>query len=382
MALDEWRYLLFDMKTFSVIAELSEVGDPQITEVINSSGSAQVTIPFGPAFGFVDQTDYGFGYVDIKMPRAGLAVEHNGVLEFAGPVSVETFNFSSGGLDLSANGIFEIFKRRVSFTNHNFVPTTAQTPWVPSAYVGIGWDQAWIVKHYIDKMQEQDHGYLNIANDFQTTGVFRTHHSFAVDLKTYADILHDRSSLVNGFDFKFTPRWKNGIRNEEIEWVFEIFYPPEGRETGLLFELGSNVDFQQLQVNGSQIVFGAYSIMENSGNVANVGFDENSAQRAADYRLEAVDREHTDVKSVTTANNYARITRLQRSKESSVPTIVAPIALADEFIVGDKVKIKASWGLVQFVPYIEARIMNFTLRPKSGTVEINVAPIVTSSGVG
>lgn len=380
MAIDPWKYLLFDMKTFGVIAELSEVGEPSFSEEINTSGSAKVTIPFGPSFGFVDQVAYGFTYVDIKMPRAGLAIEQNGTLKFAGPITVETFDFDAGTLDLNANGLYEITKRRVCNTNHNFYPGTAFTPWVPAAYVGIGWDQAWIVKHYIDKMQEQDHGYLNIVNEHQTTGIFRTHISFAVDTKTFHDIISDRAGLVNGFDFKFTPRWKNGIRNAEIEWIFEVFYPPSGRETELVFELGSNVDFGTLQVNGSEIAFGAYSIMENSGNSTNVGYSQDTAAMAADYRLEVVDREHTDVKDIATANVYATIARLKRNKESSVPTIVAPIALADEFIIGDQVRIRASWGLVQLDDMF--RIMNFTVNPKQGIVSINVAPVVTASGVG
>jgi len=368
------------MKYFSIIAELSEVGDPEITETINTSGSAKVSIPFGPAFGFVDQTVYGFSYVDLKMPRAGLAIEKDGTLDFAGPINLQTANFDTGILDLNANGIYEIMKRRVPTTSHHFIPASASVPYVPAAYVGIGWDQAWIAKLYIDMMQQQDGGYLNIVNDFQTTGIFRTHQSFVTDLKTFYDIIGDRAGLINGFDFKFTPRWKDGIRNQEIEWIFEIFYPPEGRETGLLFELGSNVDFGSLQSNGSEIVFGSYSVMENSGNSANIGFDEDAAARAADYRLEWVDRDHTDVKDVNTADLYALIARLRRSKQSDIPSIVAPIALADEFIIGDQVRIKASWGLVQLDSMF--RIMNFTLKPKEGTVSINVAPIVTASGVG
>lgn len=371
---DEFRYLLFDMKTFTPTAELSEVGDPYYDEAINASGSAQVTIPFNPSLGFADSTiEYGFGYQDIHMPRAGLAIERNGTLVFAGPILMQTFNFATGALDLTANGIYEIMKRRICSTNHHFVPATALSPWVPTAFVGIGWDQAWIVKHYIDKMQEQPNGYLNIVNEHQTTGTYRVHQSLATDVKTFYDIIQDRANLIDGFDFKFTPRWKNGIRNEEIEWIFEIFYPPEGRDTELVFELGSNVDFSNMVVNGTEIAFGAYSIMESAGDIARVAFDESPSARAADYRLEIVDREHTDVKSVNTALLYAAMARSKKMKQSSIPSIIAPIELSNEFIIGDQVTIRAVWGLARLNERF--RIMTFKVMPKPGIVEIAVAPL-------
>lgn len=362
------------MKTFGVTAELTEVGNPEITETLNQSPTAKITIPFGPFFGSgTGNEGQSISYVDIEMPRAGLAIEYNRNLVFAGPILAQTFDFKDDSLQLNALGIFEITKRRV-FAHHGvFQPNTATAPWVPTAYIGVGWDQAHIVKYFIDIMQTQDHGNLNIVNEFQTTGVNRTYEVKATDLKDIYQIISDRAALINGFDFKFTPRWRNGIRNEEIEWLFEIFYPAEGRETELVFELGSNVDFNDMVVNGTEISFAAFSVMEANGNPALIGYDEDLAAIAADYRLDWVDREHTDVKNIDTADLYALLARIKRAKASKVPSLIAPLSLFEEFIIGDQVRIKANWGLAQLDDMF--RIMQFTVRPKEGTVAINVAPL-------
>jgi len=141
----------------------------------------------------------------------------------------------------------------------------------------------------------------------------------------------------------------------------------------LVFQLGSNCDFENATVDGSQIAFKAYSVGAGDGNSNLIGIDSDSQYIAADYLLEWVDREHTDVTQLVTANSYAQQARKRRMKESNIPSIVIPFSQITDMIVGDQCRVLANYGLYQVDEM--ARIMQITGTPKEGIAKLSVSPL-------
>lgn len=362
------RFLTFDMKTFQPTSEIPEVSEPSWTFEVNEAETITLTVPIATSQSalLVDPTLY-------DMPRCGLAIEDNGVLVAAGPLILRQYDFRQGTMTLTAKGIFEIMKRRVSFEDHKYdVPTSNNSPF--PADNGFGWDQNAIIVYNMNRMQQTQGGYLNIdVSGVTSVGVKREYQVWAYNCKTYYEIMQDRANIIGGFDFRFFPRWKNSARNSEIEWALEIFYPPSGRVTNLVYQLGSNCDFESATVDGSQIAFKAYSIGEGTGNTNLVASSTNSQYVAADYLLETVDREHTDATLLATVSQYAQQARKRRMKQSNIPAIIIPFNQTNDFVIGDQCRVLADYGLYKVDEM--CRIMKATANPKVGITKIEVSPL-------
>lgn len=366
-----WRFLTFDMKTFQPTSELPEVADPGIQYTINQPEQFSVTVPIQStkAFYINDPTLF-------LMPNAGLAVEKDGVLIAAGPIRQHNYDFKGNTCTLTAHGIYREFEDRIYYDyGAIFNAQYAVLPYVPAGDVGLGWDQAFIAKYFVDKLQSADHGWLNIdTSGIQSTNSgYRNYTIWGYQLKDYFAILQDRADIINGFDFRFTPRWKNSVRNSEIEWQFEIFYPPSGRPTNLTFQLGANCDFASATIDGNQIAYRAYSQGASQQNTTLIGMDQDTQYIAANRLLEYVDREHTDVNQIATANDYAQQARKRRMKPSNIPSINITIDDAAGIVIGDQCRIIADYGIYSLDETF--RIMKMGLNPKTNIATLEVSPL-------
>jgi hypothetical protein len=176
----QYRYLLADVLTNQIIAELS-LTNVNFTQQLNAAGTATgellLTGVNSAALNVLASTTPG---------RNALYIDRNGVLLWGGIIWGREWDSASQLMKLTAREFESYFERRRILTTTPFT----------------GYDQFTIVENLINQAQAVPYGNINVIVPTSTSGVIIGQQIYyGYELKTYFSAISDLAKSNTGFDF-------------------------------------------------------------------------------------------------------------------------------------------------------------------------------------
>lgn len=346
-----WRFLIFDIDTLEPQAELVAVGDTApFGEMLNSPGSASVTIPLVPS------NAAALTPAMILPPRAIYAVEKDDVILWAGPVITHDYNIANRTVTLACEGFLNYLRRRHLFNTQGF----------------IGTEQTDIAIYLIDYAAAWPGGgpYYDTTG-VVPTGVNRDRTYYYYEHNSIGTLIEQLAAVNNGFDFRFVPSWTAGP-NSALDIAFEVTYPATGRRTTIVLDLDSNAHVESVQMDATNLAYVAIIEGQGTGEDQHSAIINNEVAINANLRLEAVET-HGDVIESSTLVSYAQARLNKGSTPMMVPKVTVSTDMLGEFITGDQVRVRADIGLLQLDDWY--RITAWEANPHTERVTLTLAPL-------
>lgn len=194
-----------------------------------SSGSWATTINDAGSIGVtVNLADPDLRALDLRnvasVGKSYLAVVENDVIMNAGPIWQHQYSKDDGTLQLTASGLWSYFDHRV------LIPVLAagQSPFdVESYYEGFSLQA--IAKRLVQQARTHTNGNVPVVLPVEVTGS-ETREYQGADLGLVGDALRDLTSVENGPEIDFAPRWRTN--RSGIEWVLNIGTPTQPQLSG------------------------------------------------------------------------------------------------------------------------------------------------------
>jgi len=277
-----------------------------------------------------------FGPGSFGTARTVLYVERDGVIQKGGILWGNQASVSNDSLTFSGEGWHSYTRLR----------TIQQT------LIYSGGDQDEIARALIFHMQIYGGGNLGITTSINNHGVTRDRTYPWHDGKFIGEAIEDLTQLENGFDFDYVSSYDS---NGEIETAFVTRYPSSGRETEIVFELGTNVSLVDFTEDGKGVVTQQRVFGAGFGQEVKTATASNGAAFAS-YPLIEGRSTYPDVVRQTTLDDYAA-KALARGSEP--PTFITLQVFPDQiprmgsYEVGDRVKVTVDYGYLQLdlAPY-------------------------------
>jgi hypothetical protein len=149
-------------------------------------------------------------------------------------------------------------------------------------------------------------------------------------------------------------------------------YPNTGRETGLVWELGANVEIPNATLDGTAIAYKVDAVGQGTGDVTPIE-TVTDAQLIADNLLLEDDVSATDVSETDTLVGKAE-RRLDRGRRPiTIPRVSVPVDEVGSFQVGDRVLLRASHGLWEVDSTY--RVTSYSVDVTNERVDVSLAPL-------
>lgn len=347
------RFLIIDAITRTAQAELTVVESCSFGEVLNSPGSFKATIPLVMPVGSLITSE------TIRPPRAVFAYEKDDVLVWAGPIWTHSYDLDAGTVELAGEGYLSYLRRRILR--------------ISATYTGI--DQFAIAFDLIDKAQAAGNGYLGISYTANpaTSGVLRDRTYYSYERKHIGTLIEQLAAVQNGFDFRLMPRWSSGP-NSTLVVDFLVTYPPVGRATDIVFDLGA-VDFSTVTLDGTSLAFTVDAIGRGEGDSLPISTQTDSSLVIAYMALDD-DISVSDVEDTATLAAYAQRRLLRGKAPIVIPKVQVGTEWLGRFVVGDQVRVRAAMGLLQLDAMYRIVAYDFDL-PANGPalVTLSLSPL-------
>jgi hypothetical protein len=284
--MSQYRYLLIDILSNSVQAELSFTG-VNFTQSLNAAGTFNGSILLSglPATAnAANSTIPGKNYV---------AVDRDGIIVWAGPIWFREWDSASQHLHITAREFESYFERRRI--------TTTQT------YTNV--DQLLIAKTLINNAQAVTGGNVGVITGTETSTqlVSKTYYNY--ELKTVYQALLDLSRSTNGFDFNIAAAYDGG---GSVSKTLVLGFPQSGVRyssssvTAPVFEFPSgNIVEYQYPEDGSIAANTLYAIGAGSNEGMLLSTAVSSTQLAAGYPLLEDAVNYSDVTDTALLANLA-----------------------------------------------------------------------------
>lgn len=221
-----YRYLLADLRTNAILAELPFTG-VRFTQLLNNAGT------FSGRLQISDLRETGYDIQGVTIPsRTAIYVDRDGVLVWGGVIWLRTYDSNTQSINVSAREFMSYFeRRRISAT------TVFQNV-----------DQLNIARSLINTAQSVTGGNIGITQSSNTSGVNVTRVYFDYELKDLFSAIKDLSNANDGFDFAVDVFYDStGTPIKRLNYG----YPQRGRTyiasdpDALVFELPGNlVDYE------------------------------------------------------------------------------------------------------------------------------------------
>lgn len=347
-----WRQLLFDVATRTAQLELLTVGNTSsFGEVLNSPGSAQVTIPIWPQPGLAKEM--------ILPPRAIYAVEKDDVLLWAGPVITHDYDPVGGTVTLGCEGYWNYVRRRNIVGNALSYTAT---------------EQMQIAKNLIDYMQSWvPSGNIGIdASGFTASGVLRTRLYPGYEHGSIGTLIEQLSAVNNAFDFRLYPRWSAGP-NSQMQLRLDFYYPAVGRVTNVALDLTANAVASSVKLDSSNLATTAVIEGQGTGDQQKSWTTNNTPVMTTNaVRLDVVES-HSDVSESQTLSDYATLALRRGTSPIVIPRVEVSTDLLGEIICGDQVRVIAKVGLLDLDA--QYRITKFDANIATERMLLDLAPL-------
>ncbi len=319
----DYRYLVADLLTNTIREEIP-FSRVSYGRVLCRAGSARASIPY---------THPKATFANLEPKRTALFIERDGQIVWGGIIWTARRSENATTVDIGAEGFWSYFKRRR--VRWNLVFTAA--------------DQLTIAKTIIDRCQDAGYspgGNIGVLTDTTTCGVLRDRTYNAYERKLASDAVEQLAALQNGFDFGITCQWESGVITKRLHWN----YPQRGVRSGLVFELGANVQAIGWLLDGTHDANSVTSIGAGEGASMLIASSSDTSQLAVYPLLEDV-TSYKDVTSTATLAAHAQADLAARNGTSGLSNLVA--RLTDDVTVGswtegDQVYVRAHDGFVDF----------------------------------
>lgn len=157
--------------------------------------------------------------------KSFLGVAENGVILNAGPIWAHDYDKDSSELQLTAAGMWSYFDHRVLIP----VLTGTQTPFdVETYYEQVSLTT--VARRLVQQAQSHTNGNVPVVLPAEIAGTEDREYQGA-DLTLVGDALKDLTSMENGPEIDFLPRFKTDRRY--VEWVMRVGTPSQPQLSGL-----------------------------------------------------------------------------------------------------------------------------------------------------
>jgi hypothetical protein len=321
----DWRFLLFDAVTRKAQAEIPLINSVRFGETLNAPGSFSVTLPL------LQSASSSVTPAMLAPPRAVMAFERDDVLVFAGFIWTHGYDISAGTLTLAGEGYQSVLRRRILRATKTYLAAS-------------GWQQEQIAWDLIAYAQGVTGGDLGIVDKHYVSGLLRDRTYFGYERKFVGQLIEQLAAVNGGFDFRFSPTWTAGP-NTTLEVDFLTTYPCYGRNTGIVWELGSNCTMPSASLDGTNLAFSVDALGQGMGELMPIA----NATNAAAQGSFALDDQVTsgDITNLATLTDHAKHRLARGSQPVLIPTVMVGSDLLGTFIVGDQARCVANYGLLQ-----------------------------------
>jgi len=284
--MSNYRYLLADLRTNSVLAELPFTG-VNFTQQLNSAGTFSGNI-------LLSGLSSSFNAADGTIPgRTALYVDRDGVLVWGGIIWSREYNSSSQHLGINAREFESYFERRRITTTQVFTNT----------------DQLVIARALVTASEVPTGGDIGVQVGSETSGVNVSRTFYNYELKTVYSALLDLSRSTDGFDFNIEVAYDGGGVPAK---TLKLSYPKSGTRysasnpAALVFEFpAGNVVEYSYPEDGSVAANTIYAIGagSNEGKLTYTATD--ATKVAAGWPLLEDSMNYSDITDTTLLTNLA-----------------------------------------------------------------------------
>lgn len=314
-----YRHLVADLLTGTIREEIP-FSTVKYSHVLNRPGAFAATLPLRHPKATRANLDPG---------RTAIYVERNGVIVWGGILWTAKASVDSSTVDVGGEGFWSYFRRRL-------IRTT-------KAYAAA--DQCFIARDLVTYAQAQAGGDMGVVVGAETSGVLRDRTYWHYERKNIGEAVEQLAAVQGGFDFNIDVSYVAGV----ITKTLQVQYPRRGRATATVFELGSNIEGLDQEIDATRQA----NIIDGLG--AGEGDDMlittvSDLSLAPPYPLLEDVVTYKDVSVATTlqlaslAQLVARSTPVER-----LPTLLAhagPDTVIGSFITGDTIAVRGTAGFL------------------------------------
>lgn len=324
MALEKYRYLLADLLTNEIIAELPFTG-VSFTQQLNQAGTFSAHLLLSG----IDAAAYNVDASTIP-GRNAVYVDYDGVLIWGGIIWGREYDSQSQQLKISAREFESYFEHRRINTNQLFTNT----------------DQLTIAQNLMALAQSVPSGNIGVQVGVETSGILLTRQYYSYELKTYFNALQDLSRAEDGFDFNIVVAYDGSGQPTK---TLVLGYPRTGvvysdsDPYATMFELPGNIVEYTYPEDGSIVGNTVYALGagSNEGKIISI---QNDATKITDgWPVLELSANYSDVTDQTYLNQLAigqvnAVSYPPTTMRVVVPADVAPAF--DTYSIGDDARIR------------------------------------------
>lgn len=312
-----YRHLIADLLTGTIREEIpfSEV---KYSHVLNRPGGFAATLPLRHPKATRANLDPG---------RTAVYVERDGVIVWGGILWTAKASVDDATVEVGGEGFWSYFRRRLIRTTKVY---TAQ-------------DQCLIARDLVTYAQSQPGGDIGVTVGSETSGVTRDRTYYHYERKNIGEAVEQLAAVQGGFDFNIDVAWAGGA----ITKTLQVQYPRRGRATAIVFELGSNIEGLDQEIDATRQANVIDGLGYGTGEDILISTVSDLSQTPPYPILEDV---HTnkDVRVATTLQLAALSELVSRSTPvERLPTLLAhsgPDTELGSFITGDTVTVRGRDG--------------------------------------
>lgn len=240
-----YRYLLADLRTNAILAELPFTG-VRFTQILNNAGT------FSGRLLISDLRELDYDIQGVTIPsRTAIYVDRDGVLVWGGIIWLRTYSSDSQTLNITAREFMSYFERRR----------------ISNTTVFDNVDQLNIARTLINNAQSVTGGNIGIIQSNGLSGVLVSRVYFDYELKDVFSAIKDLSNANDGFDFAVDVAYDSTNTPQKY---LNYGYPQRGRTynsldaSALVFELPGNLTDYEWPDDGSVVANKLWGIGPNS----------------------------------------------------------------------------------------------------------------------
>lgn len=287
--------------------------------------------------------------------RSFVYVERDGVIVWGGMLWTLGVGVRPGTLALGAEGFHSYFRKRKLREDRSY-------PQV---------DQTLIAGDLIDYSQVQAGGDIGIdTTGVVASGVLRDRAWFGYERKNIGEAIEQLAAVSGGFDFRYQTDWIGGA----LVTRFLTAYPASGRPTDHVFELGTNAEVLDLDIEGKSggwliDAMGASPGIEATAvDPSKIGVEPliEEALSFSDVQEAAVLLGHAE-RHLARTRDPVRIPRLQ--------VLVDAVPVLGSYAVGDIVRVVGSYGYLALDGLYRVTEVSVRSSPDGETAAIGLAAL-------
>lgn len=217
-----YRHLVADLLTGTIREEIP-FSTVKYSHVLNRPGGFAATLPLRHPKATRANLDPG---------RTAVYIERNGVIIWGGILWTARASVEGATVDVGGEGFWSYFRRRLLRTTKVYA---AQ-------------DQLFIARDLVAYAQAQAGGDLGVTVGAETSGVVRDRTYYHYERKNIGEAVEQLAAVQGGFDFNIDVGWVGGT----ITKTLQVQYPRRGRATAIVFELGSNIEGLDQEIDATR----------------------------------------------------------------------------------------------------------------------------------